>query len=176
MSEILEMIPKHLSNEWSVERYSDTYRGYCKALKSGEYLFNMLQEVFLNICKEINVQKGLFRLQGKSADELFSQTLEWIFPMPFENPFEEDEEDHREYNLIWDGKDRNYKYIIEVGVPAYIFEHECPEDIACSGKIFRQDAKGNNEFWHSEKQAWIDIHNRFVKERFSENQKVRRRR
>lgn len=160
MSEILEMIPRYTAHEWSIDRYSKTYQGYCKALMAGDRLFNMLQEVFKNICKDINLQRGLFHVRESSADELFSQTLEWIFPMPFEDTFNDiidDEDDRREqksYGLIWDGKDRNYTYRIEVSVLAEIFESECPEDIECSGKISREDHDNNVEFWYAEERVW----------------------
>lgn len=154
MTEILKLGVTRNQN-WSIKEYSDKYHCYLKALRAGDMLFNLLQRVFLKICNEINVPKEMFEIDEESAEKLFSETFDWMFPEEYENVLSA-ENTQKEYCLIWHGKDKSYRYTVAVATRAIKFNFETTDDVVCSGKILREDKIGNAQVWYAKEQIWLD--------------------
>lgn len=154
MAEILQFArdDEDESMDVSVEGYLEMYDGYASSIEAAKELFQTMHSVFCDICAEIDVDQSKLHLDNATADHLFAQTLQWMFPLPFE-----DNDDQDYYELIWKGSDGGYKYKIHVVLPVEGNDDVSADYTAVMTRVSRTDESGYTLYWNPETEIWEEI-------------------
>lgn len=147
MAEILDF--KQLTKNETpadIEDYMEMYDGYSNSIEAAKELFSMLHSVFCQICAEVNVEPSIFKLKSEEADDTFTRTLQWMFPLPYD-----DVDSDKDFLLVWTGSDRNYKYRVDVMTPSTETEYN---DAPVLTRMLRTDKSDNTEAWNPETEIW----------------------
>lgn len=147
MAEILDF--KQLTEDESpadIEDYMEMYDGYSSSIEAAKELFAMLHSVFCQICAEVNVEPSIFKLKSEEADDTFARTLQWMFPLPYD-----DVDSDKDFLLVWTGSDKNYKYRIDVMTPSTETERD---DAPVLTRVLRTNKSGCTEAWNPETEIW----------------------
>ncbi len=149
MAEILNF--KELTEEEElpvdIDGYMEMYDGYKNSIEAAKELFSMLHSVFCQICAEANIEPSALALRQKEADELFARTLQWMFPLPYDEPGSDED-----FLLVWTGSDRNYRYRIDVMTPST--ETEYGDAAPVLSRTLRTNKSGQTETWNPETDSW----------------------
>lgn len=147
MAEILDF--KQLTEDETpadIEDYLEMYDGYSSSIEAAKELFSMLHSVFCQICAETNIEPSIFKLKSEEADDTFARTLQWMFPLPYD-----DVDTDKDFLLVWTGLDENYKYRIDVMTPSTETEYN---DAPVLTRMIRTNRSGNREAWNPETEIW----------------------
>lgn len=147
MAEILDF--KQLTENETpadIEDYMEMYDGYSNSIEAAKELFSMLHSVFCQICAEVNIEPSIFKLKSEEADDTFARTLQWMFPLPYD-----DVDSDKDFLLVWTGSDRNYKYRVDVMTPSTETEYN---DAPVLTRMLRTDKSGNTVSWNPETEIW----------------------
>lgn len=147
MAEILDF--KQLTENETpadIEDYMEMYDGYSNSIEAAKELFSMLHSVFCQICAEVNVEPSIFKLKSEEADDTFARTLQWMFPLPYD-----DVDSDKDFLLVWTGSDKNYKYRVDVMTPSTETEYN---DAPVLTRMLRTDKSDNTEAWNPETEIW----------------------
>lgn len=134
----------------NIEDYMDMYDGYKNSIEAAKELFEMLNSVFCQICAEADLDQSVFVLRMKEADEVFARTLQWMFPLPYDEQGSDED-----YRLVWTGSDKNYKYRIDVMTPST--ETEYGDAAPILSRTLRTDKYGSTETWNPETDFWEEF-------------------
>lgn len=129
-----------------IENYLRMYESFSNSIEAAKELFSMLHSVFCQICAEANIEPSIFKLRQQEADDVFARTLQWMFPLPYD-----DAESDRDFLLVWTGSDKSYKYRIDVMTPSTETEYD---DAPVLSRTLRTDKSGNTESWNPEMENW----------------------
>lgn len=147
MAEILDF--KQLTENETpadIEDYMEMYDGYSNSIEAAKELFSMLHSVFCQICAEVNIEPSIFKLKSEEADDTFARTLQWMFPLPYD-----DVDSDKDFLLVWTGSDKNYKYRVDVMTPSTETEYN---DAPVLTRMLRTDKSGNTVSWNPETEIW----------------------
>lgn len=131
----------------NIDGYLEMYDGFSNSIEAAKELFEMLHSVFCQICAEANIEPSIFTLRAEEADAVFARTLQWMFPMPYDEP-----DDDKDFLLVWTGKDKDYQYRIDVKTPST--ETEYGDQAPILSRTLRIDRCGVAETWNPETDSW----------------------
>lgn len=144
MAKILSM-NKEEPTATGIAKYNQEYDNIIRSARAAQWLFDMLENVFEDICNDIGVYDTDFTLNKQSADKLYTQTLNWIFPSI-------DDAKVESYRLIWELKTPQYTYTIAPTIP--IGTPARSDDVKGLATIEREFTNGDMEYWNCEKKQW----------------------
>lgn len=141
MAKILSMDNKTAA----IDDYIDEYTKMSKAAQAAQWLFAMMDNVFLNVCEDINIDESLFSLDKECADTLFAQTMNWVFPSV-------DKQRPDNYKLSWEWSGGQYTYTIDVVFPVDLTTLK--DNVIEYASVERISDEYGIEYWDHKQKCW----------------------